>query len=329
MSEPSKQERYPGVEGRMGSLLRRGLSRTSTSAESRRVHPTNLLMSTLRVLVIGAALIFALFPVIWIISASLNPVGSISTQSLIPRNVHSTSELVSNYDRLFNDPSVPFWHWIGNSMFISTFTTVAVLLITSLSAYSFSRFRFYGRRSVLLAIFIIQVFPNLLAMVAFYLMLLQLGKYIPFVDVNTYGGLILIYLGGAMGINTWLMKGFFDTIPREIDESARVDGAEHWQTFLFLIFPLVRPILAVIGLLSFVGTFNDFLLARIILGLGSNREKLTLMVGMYKFIEDGTFSTDWGVFAAGSLIAAVPIVILYLSLQRFIVGGLTVGAVKG
>ncbi|MBN1563178.1 MAG: ABC transporter permease subunit, partial [Anaerolineae bacterium] len=190
-------------------------------------------------------------------------------------------------------------------------------------------FRFYGRRTVLLAIFIIQVFPNLLAMVAFYLMLLQLGKYIPFVDINTYGGLILIYMGGGMAINIWMMKGFFDTIPTAIDESARVDGAAHWQTFLYLIFPLIRPILAVIGLLSFVGTFNDFMLARIILGLGGERENLTLMVGMYKFVEDGTFSTDWGVFAAGSLIAAVPIVALYISLQRFIVGGLTVGAVKG
>jgi ABC-type maltose transport system permease subunit len=261
-------KRYPGTESQAGKLIGRATSGSRSRDEARMVRPTNYPMLTLRILIIIAALIFALFPVVWIISASLNPIGSISTQSLIPKNINNTSDLVSNYDRLFNDPAVPFWHWMFNSILVSSITTVAVLLITSLSAYSFSRFRFYGRRSVLLAIFIIQVFPNLLAMVAFYLMLLQLGKYISFVDVNTYGGLILIYMGGGMALNIWMMKGFFDTIPREIDESARVDGAAHWQSFFCLIFPLVRPILAVVGLLAFVGTFNDFLLARIILGLG-------------------------------------------------------------
>jgi ABC-type maltose transport system permease subunit len=144
--------------------------------------------------------------------------------------------------------------------------------------------------------------------------------------LNTYGGLILIYTGGGMAINIWLMKGFFDTIPREIDESARVDGASNWQIFWFLLFPLVRPVLAVVGLFSFAGTFNDFLLARIML---SERENWTLMVGMFSFVESGQFSTEWGIFAAGCLVASVPIVVLYLGLQRFIVGGLTVGAVKG
>jgi arabinogalactan oligomer / maltooligosaccharide transport system permease protein len=106
--------------------------------------------------------------------------------------------------------------------------------------------------------------PDLLAMVALYLMLLQIGKYIPFFSLNTHGGLVLIYLGGAMGLNTWLMKGFYDTIPRDIDESALVDGATHWQTFRYLIFPLVQPILAVDALLTFVGTFNEFLCKRAI-----------------------------------------------------------------
>jgi arabinogalactan oligomer/maltooligosaccharide transport system permease protein len=326
-NQPSKQTSRS--DRQLGNMVVGGLFRARSRDDTRVVRPTNRIMFALRTLIILVALIFALFPVVWIISASLNPIGSISTQSLIPKNVHSTSELFSNYNRLFDDPSVPFWHWMINSITVSSIATVAILIITSLSAYSFSRFRFYGRRSVLLGIFIIQVFPNLLAMVAYYLMLLQLGKYISFVDINTYGGLILIYMGGGMALNIWMMKGFFDTIPSAIDESARVDGAAHWQSFLYLIFPLVRPILAVVGLLSFVGTFNDFLLARIILGLGGRRDQLTLMVGMYKFVEDGTFSTDWGVFAAGSLIAAVPIVFLYLSLQRFIVGGLTVGAVKG
>jgi arabinogalactan oligomer/maltooligosaccharide transport system permease protein len=121
------------------------------------------------------------------------------------------------------------------------------------------------------------------------------------------------------------MKGFFDTVPREIDESALVDGATHWQTFWYLIFPLVRPVLAVVAILAFVGTFNEFILARIVL---TDRQNWTLMVGLFNFVE-AQFSNDWGVFAAGSLLAATPVVILYLSLQKYIVGGLTQGAVKG
>lgn len=286
----------------------------------------NLLGNTLRVVVILMALFFSLFPVIWIISASFNPTGSMSTQQFIPTHAKTLSDLFVNFRRLFNDPQIPFWRWMGNSILISSVTTVIVLTVTSLSAYSFSRFRFRGRRNVLLAIFLVQVFPALLAMVSLYLMLVQLGKYIPVLGINTYGGLILIYTGGGMATNIWLLKGYFDTIPRDIDESAQVDGATHMQTFMYLIFPLVRPILAVVGLLGFVGPFNDFLLARIML---TDRQNWTLMVGMFSFVSGGEFSTDWGVFAAGSLIAAVPIVVLYLSLQRFIVGGLTVGAVKG
>jgi ABC-type maltose transport system permease subunit len=143
--------------------------------------------------------------------------------------------------------------------------------------------------------------------------------------LDSLGGLILVYLGAALGINTWLMKGFYDSVPREIDESAQVDGATHWQTFRMLIFPLVRPILAVVAVLAFVGTFNEFILARVLL---RSKENWTLMVGLYLFVSDN-FARDWGVFAAGALIGAAPIVIVYLLLQDQIVGGLTTGAVKG
>jgi ABC-type maltose transport system permease subunit len=279
----------------------------------------------LRIVIVTAALIFALFPVIWIISAALNPAGSMVSQTLIPQNVNSIDDLLINFNRLFNNPQVPFWRWIGNSLMVAGTSTIFTVLITALCAYSFSRFRFRGRRALLLSILLIQVFPNILAMVAVYLMLLQIGTYIPFFSLNSHGALILVYVGGGMGVNIWLMKGFFDSIPRDIDESALVDGATHWQTFWHLIFPLVQPILAVVAVLSFVGTINEFLLARIIL---TDRENWTLMVGLFNFVE-AEFTDDWGVFAAGALVAATPIVILYLALQRFIVGGLTVGAVKG
>jgi len=285
----------------------------------------SIAVGALRLLFIVGIIVFTLFPVLWIISAAINPAGSMSSQTFIPQGVDSVDDMLVNVRALLEDPQVPFWTWVLNSLVVSSITTLLTLAISALSAYSFSRFRFTGRRQLLVTILLIQVFPNLLAMVALYLLLLQIGPYIPFLGLNQHGGLILLYLGGAMGVNTWLMKGFFDTIPRDIDESAMVDGATHWQTFVQLIFPLVRPVMAVVAILAFVGTLNEFVLARIIL---QDREKWTLMVGLFNFVE-AEFSNDWGKFAAGALMAATPVVILYISLQKYIVGGLTQGAVKG
>jgi ABC-type maltose transport system permease subunit len=298
-------------------------------AEARPARPaptaSGIAVGVLRWLFIVIIIVFTLFPVLWIISAAINPAGSMSSQTFIPQGVDSIDDMLVNVRGLLEDPQVPFWNWVFNSLLVSGITTVLTLAISALSAYSFSRFRFTGRRELLVTILLIQVFPNLLAMVALYLLLLQIGPYIPFLGLNQHGGLILLYLGGAMGVNTWLMKGFFDTIPRDIDESAMVDGATHWQTFIQLIFPLVRPVMAVVAILAFVGTLNEFVLARIIL---QDREKWTLMVGLFNFVE-AEFSNDWGKFAAGALMAATPVVILYIALQKYIVGGLTQGAVKG
>ncbi len=275
----------------------------------------------LRYVVAVIGIIFALFPVLWVISASLNPAGTMTSQTLIPRNAS-----LANYGVLLGgDPRFPFPRWLFNSFYIAAITAILAVLVTSLSAYAFSRFRFRHRRNLLLTLFLIQVFPNMLTMVALFLLLQQLGVYIPALGLNTHGGLILIYLGGVMGINVWLMKGFFDSIPRDIDESAMVDGASHWQIFWMLIFPLVRPILVVVGILTFIGVYSDFLLARIML---SSNDQLTVMVGLQVFI-GGQFTQNWGVFAAGGLMAAIPIVVVYLLLQDQIVGGLTQGAVKG
>jgi len=275
----------------------------------------------LRYLVAVIAIAFALFPVVWVISASFNPRGSLASQQLIPENAS-----LENYRVLLGgDPRFPFPRWLFNSFYIATVTSVLAVLVTALSAYAFSRFRFRQRRNLLLTLFLIQVFPNMLAMVALFLLVQQLGNYIPVLGLNSHGGLILVYLGGVMGINVWLMKGFFDSIPRDIDESAMVDGATHWQTFWMLIFPLVRPILIVVGILTFIGVYSDFLLARILL---SSNDQLTVMVGLWVFISQ-QFSQNWGVFAAGGLMTAIPIVIIYLLLQDQIVSGLTTGAVKG
>jgi ABC-type maltose transport system permease subunit len=265
-------------------------------------------------------IIFSVFPVIWIVSASFNPSDTLATQTLIPRNAG-----LQNYQDLLGSDIFPYLTWLWNSIKISSITTILSISVTTLAAYAFSRFRFQGRVTMLKALLLIQVFPTLLAMVAAFLMISQIGDIIPRLGLNSHLGLILVYLGGAMGINIWLMKGFFDSIPREIDESAMVEGASHWQIFTRLLLPLMRPILVVIGILSFIGTYGDFILARVLL---KSTEQYTLMVGLQIFTS-GQFSQNWGEFTAGALIGALPIMIIYLLLQDQIVGGLTQGAVKG
>ena len=278
-------------------------------------------------LVVAAILIFfAVFPVLWIISASFSSSQSLSTQTLIPTKVSFI-----NYQRLFGlDPNYTFGDlvyqkWIFNSVKIATISTILSLGITTMAAYAFSRMRFAGRVTILKGILLIQVFPNLLAIVAIYVLIFQFGEIIPALGLNTHAGLIMVYLGGSMGINIWLMKGFLDTIPRAIDESGMVDGATHFQIFWHLLLPLLRPILVVIGILSFIGTYGDFIMARVLL---NDVNKYTLMVGLQIFTA-GQFDQKWGVFAAGALLGALPIMIIYLALQDQIVGGLSAGAVKG
>ncbi len=287
--------------------------RTSASAQRRFGIGVRLIIAVILI-------IFAVFPVYIVLMASIDPTGSLATQTLIPKNTG-----IENYRALLGSETFPFWTWFGNSFKIATITSVLSLAITTIAAYAFSRFRFRGRQTMLKAILLIQVFPTLLALVATFLMLSQIGDVVPAIGLNTHTSLILVYLGGAMGVNIWLMKGFLDTIPRDIDESAMVDGASHWQIFTRLILPLLRPILIVIGILNYIGTYGEFILARVLL---KSNENYTLMVGLERFA-GAQIEQRWGVFAAGVLIGALPIMIIYLILQDQIVGGLTKGAVKG
>ena len=265
-------------------------------------------------------ILFSIFPVLWIVSAALNPVNDLGNQQLIPANAN-----FDNFKELSTNPIFPFFTWLWNSLKISVLSTLLTLSLTTMAAFAFSRFRFKGRQSLLKSILLIQSFPNLLAIVALFTIIKQIGDVIPSFGLNTHLGLILVYSGGAMGMNIWLMKGYMDTIPRDIDESAHVDGATDWQVFSRLLLPLLRPILVVIGILSFIGTYGEFIIARTLL---TKREMQTAMVGLQIFTA-GQYTQNWGVFAAGALIAALPIMIIYLILQDQIVGGLTQGAVKG
>jgi arabinogalactan oligomer / maltooligosaccharide transport system permease protein len=274
----------------------------------------------LRLILAVFLIIFSIFPIIWVISAAFNPTGSLATQKLIPANPG-----LQNFRDLMQSKEFPFWTWFYNSIKISSITAVLSLSITTIAAYAFSRFRFRGRQNLLKGIFLIQVFPTLLALVAIYLMVSQIEDVLPFIGLNTHAALTLVYLGGAMGSNIWLMKGYMDTVPRDIDESAMVDGATHWQIFTRLILPLLRPILIVIAIINYIGTYGEFVLARVLL---SSNDQYTLMVGLQRF-SAAQFDQRWGVFAAGALLGALPIMLLYLIFQDQIVGGLTRGAVKG
>jgi arabinogalactan oligomer/maltooligosaccharide transport system permease protein len=274
----------------------------------------------LRLVVAVLLIIFSIFPVLWMLSASLNPTGSLATQTLIPENPG-----FDNYRTLLTSDEFPFWTWFWNSIKVAGISAVLSLAITTIASYAFSRFRFRGRQTMLKGILLINVFPSLLALVATFLMISQAGDVIPSLGLDSHTSLILVYLGGAMGVNIWLMKGFLDTIPRDIDESAMVEGASNWQIFTRLILPLLRPILIVIVILNYITTYGEFVLARVLL---RSNETYTLMVGLQIFT-GAQFAQRWGVFAAGALMGALPIMIIYLVLQDQIVGGLTQGAVKG
>jgi len=267
------------------------------------------------------AIAFALFPLVWMASASFDQLGKINTQSLIPQY-----RGLDNYRLLWENPDQPYWRWMRNSVMISSINAILQLAIGATAAYALSRFRYRGRKTTLMTILIIQMFPQLLAVTAFYVILADLRESIPFMDFGSPVALLVIFAGGALGINAWMLKGFFDSIPSEIDESAKIDGASHGQIYVRIILPLALPMLSVVALLSFIGTMNEFLLTSVI--LGGNQDSITLAVGMRQFIETD-FQENWGAFAAGALIATVPVMILFIWLQKFVVSGLTAGSLKG
>ncbi len=260
---------------------------------------------------------FCIFPLLYVLSASLSPGGTLTGSATLFDEVSGT-----NYVDLMetNFPS-----WMLHSLVVSTATAVGTIVMGAAAAYAFSRFRFTGRRGGLTALLIIQMFPQMLAFVAIFLLLLTLQDIYPFLGLGELTGLIAVYLGGALGANTFLMYGFFNTIPKELDEAAKIDGATHAQIFWGVVMRLVTPILAVVGLLSFVATYGEFILARIVLARPDN---YTLAVGLYVWASDER-NAPWSLFAAGAVLAAIPIILLFMYLQKYIVGGLTAGGIKG
>ena len=270
--------------------------------------------------VIISVCLFSLFPLYLVVISSFNSSGSLRLDSFIPREIS-----FANYKMLFTDPTIPYLTWVKNSLIIAGATAVLSVTIGSASAFAFSRLNFKGRKAGIQMLLLVQMFPAILAIAAVYVIMERVYTFAPSIGLGTQAGLLLIYLGGAMGVNIWLLKGFVDSIPKELDEAAKIDGASAVQTYWLIFMPLAAPVLAVVSLLSFIGTFNEFILARLFL---VDMESRTVAVGLQQFI-GGQFSENWGPVAAGSIIASVPIVIIFLSLQKYIVNGLTAGSVKG
>lgn len=262
---------------------------------------------------------FAVFPLLYVVSASLNPNGTLTGSNQLFSSIG-----IDSYVRMLTDPRNPYLKWFGNTLLIAVVTGVVTVFLGALAAYAFSRMRFTGRRVGLVTVVVVQMFPQLLAVVAIFLLVTRLGEWFPAIGLNTHSGLILVYLGGALGVNTYLMYGFFNTIPQELDEAARIDGAGHARIFFTIILPLVAPILAVVALLSFIGTVNEYVVASVML---IDPDQQTLVVGLTKLVSNPRYA-DWSAFSAGAVMAAVPVMILFLFLQKYIVGGLTAGAVK-
>lgn len=264
-------------------------------------------------------IVFATFPLVYILSTSLTKMGNIENFSLF-RQFY-----IGNYKDLLTSTDYPFVTWMKNTLILAGATAVISVFISALAAFAFSRLRFKGRRPGLLALILIQMFPSILGLTAVFGILSKLTDYVPAIGLGTKAGLILVYLGGSLGGGTYLMYGFFNTIPKELDEAAKIDGATHTQIYFKIILRLVAPVLAVMALLSFIGTFGDYVLASIVF---NTNDQYTVAVGLQSLLAD-PWTKQWAMFAAGAVMSSLPIVVIFVSLQKYITNGLTGGAVKG
>lgn len=271
---------------------------------------------TLSYILLGLIAIASVYPAIWIVMSSLKVGDSLYSETFVPRQL-----TLEHYRDLFvqhSDKDLPYLKWYWNTLKIAVTSMVLGTIIQILTAYAMSRFRFKGRQTAMTTVLILGMFPGFMSMIAIYLMLLQLNL------LDSPWALVLVYTAGA-ALGMFVAKGFFDTIPRALEESALLDGAGHWKIFTAIILPLSRPIITYIALTTFTGAWVDFIFARLIL---RSRENWTLAVGLYEMVNTYS-STEFTLFAAGSVLVAIPIAILYMFLQRFLVQGLMSGATKG
>jgi arabinogalactan oligomer/maltooligosaccharide transport system permease protein len=256
-----------------------------------------------------------LLPIIWIILASFKEGQGFVSTSFFPE-----SFTFANYQQLFVETAgIKFVKWVSNTLVIAISNMFLTTLFTIITAYTLSRFRFKGRKSLMNIALVLGMFPGFMAMVAVYLILNLLGL------IGNIFALLLVYVAGA-GLGFFVSKGYFDTISKDIDEAAMIDGANQWQIFFKVFLPLAKPIIIYTALMAFMAPWTDFILAGLIL---RDPESMTVAVGLYNMTLENRISTQFTMFAAGCMLIAIPIVGFYLSLQRFMIEGISVGAVKG
>lgn len=255
--------------------------------------------------------LLVLTPIVWIIGASFNPMSSLLSATAFPEN-----PTVLHYVKLIKETK--FVYWYANTLKIALINMAISVVLTSMTSYVFSRFRFKGKRAGLLSILILQMFPSFMGMMATYNILWQLNL------LDTHFGLILTYAAGQVPYNTWLVKGYLANIPRSLDEAAKLDGASNLRIFTQIVLPLMKPILIFVALSQFITPWMDFIFPRMIL---SSPEKKTLAIGLYDMINANT-NNNFTTFAAGAILVAVPITILYACLQKYLIQGVTAGANK-
>lgn len=250
-------------------------------------------------------------PVIWTVLASFKPGNNLFSTSF-----SDLSFTLDHYRALFAD--TPYLDWYWNTFVLATANMLISLVIVTMTAFVFSRYRFKGKRNVMMSILVLQMFPAFLSMTAIYILLTKLGL------IDTYAGLLFVYVTGSLPFMTWLVKGYFDAIPTSLDEAAKIDGAGHMTIFLEIILPLAKPILVFVGLVSFTAPWMDFILPTLIL---RSEENMTLAIGIFSWISSNS-AENFTLFAAGSLLVAIPITLLFVATQKHITTGLSSGAVK-
>lgn len=273
-----------------------------------------VLRLTVSYIIIAIMSAIVLYPLLWVLGSSFNPGDSLSGSSMFP-----SDPTTKHYAFLFDLERSNYLLWYWNSMKISLLTMIFSVILVSFTAYSFSRYRFIGRKNGLMTFLILQMIPNFAALIAIFVLANRLNL------IDTHFGLILFYVGGQIPMSTWLMKGYLDTIPKDLDESARMDGAGHFRIFIQIIMPLAKPIISVVALFAFIAPLGDFIIARILL---RSNEQFTLAVGLYDLVAK-QFGNSFTTFAAGAVLVAVPIAILFLMFQKYFVSGLTAGGTKG
>ncbi len=261
--------------------------------------------------IIWIVILCTLFPTVWILMASFSAGQSFFSATLFPKTLTT-----QNYSRLMAETD--FLTWVGNSLKICLWVSVIQLFLTSTSAYAFSRMRFPGRKNGLLTLLVLQVFPSSMAVSGFYILIYRFGL------SDSFMALILVLAAGS-AFNIWLLKAYIDTIPRELDEAAFVSGASHRVVFTRIILPLARPQLAVIFVFSFIASYSEYVITSIFLNTPANH---TLALGLQTFITN-QFAANWTLFAAAAVLSSLPIMIMFMFMQRFIQNGLATTGMQG